>query len=433
MWRVDRPARADASGRDDPGRRRAARRRRARRARGSPAAVVRRELPGRAGVGHGPGADRRPLQARPARPGRGDRRVARTPAPSSTSSRGAPGVLSAAAVALSTRPRADADRDHPDRRTRSRRPARTPCPRCATRCGAWPRPQPPVLGGAAAEAYDARIALADDAKLIVPLVADPRAGDRRRDGAGVHRAAVSRRDRRPVLRVRARRQLAAVPHVLGQPASDPALPTFAFVFLVALGVDYNVFLISRIREERARRDAQRRRDQRPRALRWRDHERRPDPGRHLPRARRRGHGLAGPGRLHRRLRPARGHVPRALLPGPGDRRQARRPQLVAAAARRAGGGRGRRPRWPVCSRSATGAEADDDHRHEHRRQRLGHAAGGAGGRRGHARGRTTSACAPPARSTSTRRCRTCTPRWPSTGPAPSGCACCAPRTSRSGC
>ena len=44
-------------------------------------------------------------------------------------------------------------------------------------------------------------------------------------------------------------------HVLGQPASDPALPTFAFVFLVALGVDYNVFLISRIREEREQRDA----------------------------------------------------------------------------------------------------------------------------------------------------------------------------------
>ena len=42
--------------------------------------------------------------------------------------------------------------------------------------------------------------------------------------------------------------------MLGHP-SDPALPTFAFVFLVALGVDYNVFLISRIREEREHRDA----------------------------------------------------------------------------------------------------------------------------------------------------------------------------------
>jgi len=39
-------------------------------------------------------------------------------------------------------------------------------------------------------------------------------------------------------------------HVLGQPASDPSLPLFAFIFLVALGVDYNVFLLSRIREER---------------------------------------------------------------------------------------------------------------------------------------------------------------------------------------
>jgi RND superfamily putative drug exporter len=41
-------------------------------------------------------------------------------------------------------------------------------------------------------------------------------------------------------------------HLLGQPASDPSLPLFAFVFLVALGVDYNVFLLARIREERER-------------------------------------------------------------------------------------------------------------------------------------------------------------------------------------
>ena len=33
--------------------------------------------------------------------------------------------------------------------------------------------------------------------------------------------------------------------------SDPALPLFAFIFLVALGVDYNIFLIGRIREEHA--------------------------------------------------------------------------------------------------------------------------------------------------------------------------------------
>ncbi len=41
-------------------------------------------------------------------------------------------------------------------------------------------------------------------------------------------------------------------HVMGQPASDQNLEQFAFIFLVALGVDYNVFLLARIREERAR-------------------------------------------------------------------------------------------------------------------------------------------------------------------------------------
>jgi RND superfamily putative drug exporter len=40
-------------------------------------------------------------------------------------------------------------------------------------------------------------------------------------------------------------------HIFGQPDSDASLALFAFVFLVALGVDYNIFLISRIREESA--------------------------------------------------------------------------------------------------------------------------------------------------------------------------------------
>jgi putative drug exporter of the RND superfamily len=43
-------------------------------------------------------------------------------------------------------------------------------------------------------------------------------------------------------------------HLMDQPASDPSLPVFTFIFLVALGVDYNVFLLARIREERSRRD-----------------------------------------------------------------------------------------------------------------------------------------------------------------------------------
>ena len=39
------------------------------------------------------------------------------------------------------------------------------------------------------------------------------------------------------------------------PGSDPAVPLFAFVFLVALGVDYSIFLMSRAREEVLRSDA----------------------------------------------------------------------------------------------------------------------------------------------------------------------------------
>ena len=36
------------------------------------------------------------------------------------------------------------------------------------------------------------------------------------------------------------------------PGSDPSLPLFAFIFLVALGIDYNIFLMSRVREESER-------------------------------------------------------------------------------------------------------------------------------------------------------------------------------------
>jgi putative drug exporter of the RND superfamily len=39
--------------------------------------------------------------------------------------------------------------------------------------------------------------------------------------------------------------------VFGFAGSDPGFPLFAFVFLVALGVDYNIFLMTRVREESA--------------------------------------------------------------------------------------------------------------------------------------------------------------------------------------
>jgi RND superfamily putative drug exporter len=41
----------------------------------------------------------------------------------------------------------------------------------------------------------------------------------------------------------------AFAHVFHFAGEDPALPLFAFVFLVALGIDYNIFLMARVREE----------------------------------------------------------------------------------------------------------------------------------------------------------------------------------------
>jgi RND superfamily putative drug exporter len=41
-------------------------------------------------------------------------------------------------------------------------------------------------------------------------------------------------------------------HVLDYPGADPAVPLYAFTFLIALGVDYSIFLMSRVREESLR-------------------------------------------------------------------------------------------------------------------------------------------------------------------------------------
>ena len=43
--------------------------------------------------------------------------------------------------------------------------------------------------------------------------------------------------------------LLAFEYVFDAPGSDPGLPTLVFLFTVALGVDYNIFLMARVREE----------------------------------------------------------------------------------------------------------------------------------------------------------------------------------------
>jgi putative drug exporter of the RND superfamily len=109
-----------------------------------------------------------------------------------------------------------------------------------------------LIGGTAAENYDTRQALRRDTALIVPLSL----------AVILVILVVLLRSVVMPLYVMATVILSfafalgvsslVFTHVLGQPASDPSLPLFAFIFLVALGVDYNVFLLSRIREERRR-------------------------------------------------------------------------------------------------------------------------------------------------------------------------------------
>ena len=107
-----------------------------------------------------------------------------------------------------------------------------------------------LVGGEVAEAYDTQQALARDTRLIVPDHARADPADPRRAPARGRDAAVRDRHGHPVLRVRPRRELAAL-HARARPARlGPEPGAVRFIFLVALGVDYNVFLLARIREER---------------------------------------------------------------------------------------------------------------------------------------------------------------------------------------
>ena len=108
-----------------------------------------------------------------------------------------------------------------------------------------------LVGGVSAENYDTAETLREDAKLIVPLVLLL---------ILVILVILLRAIVAPLYLVATvvlsyafalGASTLIFTEILNQPDSDPGIPTFAFIFLVALGVDYNIFLISRIREEAA--------------------------------------------------------------------------------------------------------------------------------------------------------------------------------------
>jgi RND superfamily putative drug exporter len=106
-----------------------------------------------------------------------------------------------------------------------------------------------VVGGAAAERLDTQAAGDRDLRVIVPAVLSV---------ILVILVVLLRSLVAPVLLVAANvlsygatLGIAALvfDHVLGFPGADPAVPLYGFCFLVALGVDYSIFLMTRVREE----------------------------------------------------------------------------------------------------------------------------------------------------------------------------------------
>lgn len=106
-----------------------------------------------------------------------------------------------------------------------------------------------IVGGSDAEEYDVREAAARDRAVIIPLILAV---------VAVILLALLRAVPAAVLLVGVTvfSAVAALglgswlsTHVFGFPGIDTSVPLFAFLFLVALGVDYTIFLVTRAREE----------------------------------------------------------------------------------------------------------------------------------------------------------------------------------------
>ena len=161
-----------------------------------------------------------------------------------TGAEGCPGGRARAAVVVDGRVRLDVV-DRGRRRTR-RRPSTTveDDPHRRAR-----RAPDALVGGAAAETLDTQGACERDLRVIVPVVLLV---------IGSSSCCCSGRSSRPLLLLVANVLSFAAAlgvsalvfnHVLGYPGADPVVPLYAFVFLVALGVDYSIFLMTRVREE----------------------------------------------------------------------------------------------------------------------------------------------------------------------------------------
>ena len=153
------------------------------------------------------------------------------------------------------RPQADAGRDHPARRTRSRRPRRTAFPRCATRCEACRRAasraaRRPRGRGATTRAWRC----ARDAALIVPLTLVLVLADRRRCSCAPFVAPLYLVGTVVLSYAFALGASSLHLHARARPARQRpgAAARSRSSSWSRSGVDYNVFLISRIREERER-------------------------------------------------------------------------------------------------------------------------------------------------------------------------------------
>ena len=134
----------------------------------------------------------------------------------------------------------------------------------------------------------------------------------------------------------------AFTHWFGFPALDLSVPLLSFLFLVALGVDYNIFLTTRAREEAFRHTTTEAISTSARRHGRGHHQRRHPARRRVHGARRASADHLDPDRDHRRLRRAAGHAAGAQPAGAGTGGPAGPALLVAR--------RALASRWPAVDR-----------------------------------------------------------------------------------